>query len=163
MQHIWAPWRSDYVQLPKPAGCIFCEKSVQSDDVTNRILFRGGKNFVIMNIFPYNPGHIMVAPFRHGGRGEERTDEESDECFTLVRKSVAVLGKGVQPHGFNVGMNLGRAAGAGIADHVHIHVVPRWNGDTNFMPLIAGTKVVSESLAAVYEKLRPHYETLAAR
>lgn len=158
MKRIWAPWRSDYVMLPKPTGCVFCEKAALDDDKASRILFRGKKNFVIMNTFPYNPGHLMVVPFRHVGRVEELTEEESNESFRLVRKSVAIIEKAMHPHGFNVGMNLGKVAGAGIAEHLHVHIVPRWNGDTNFMPVIAETKVVSESLAAVCDRLKPHFE-----
>ncbi|MBI2957504.1 MAG: HIT domain-containing protein [Chloroflexi bacterium] len=158
MEHLWAPWRSAYVTSAKPTGCVFCECAAKGVDRASRILFRGQKSFVIMNTFPYNPGHLMVVPSRHVGRIEDLTDEEANECFALVRKTVAVLAKATKPHGFNVGMNLGKVAGAGIADHVHVHVVPRWEGDTNFMPLIAETKVVSESLAAVYDRLKPGFE-----
>ncbi len=157
IERIWAPWRSDYVQKPKPTGCVFCEKLALIDDAESCILFRGEQNFIIMNIFPYNPGHLMVVPCRHVGRLEELTDSESEENFRLVRRSTTVLEKAFQPQGFNVGMNLGKAAGAGIDEHLHVHVVPRWNGDTNFMPLIAETKVVSESLSAVYRKLKPYF------
>lgn len=143
---------------PKPVGCVFCEKAALSDDLDSRILFRGVNNFIIMNTFPYNPGHLMVVPFRHLARIEDLAEEESNECFRLVRKSVAVLEKATHPNGFNVGMNLGKAAGAGIADHMHVHIVPRWSGDANFMPIIAETKVVSESMEAVYKRLKPHFE-----
>ncbi|MDO8472587.1 MAG: HIT domain-containing protein [Dehalococcoidia bacterium] len=158
MKRIWAPWRSDYVVLPKPVGCVFCEKAALSDDLGSRILFRGKENFVIMNTFPYNPGHLMVVPFRHLARIEDLTEDESNECFRLVRKSVGVLEMATHPNGFNVGMNLGKVAGAGIADHMHVHIVPRWSGDTNFMPVIAETKVVSESMDAVYNPLKPYFE-----
>lgn len=158
MKRIWAPWRSDYVLSAKPTGCVFCEKIALSDDRASRILLRGEKNFVIMNIFPYNPGHLMVVPFRHLGRVEDLTDDESDESFRLVRRCVAVLGKATHPQGFNVGMNLGRTAGAGIDEHIHVHIVPRWNGDTNFMPAIAETRVVSQSLDAVYDRLKPYFD-----
>lgn len=158
IEQIWAPWRSSYVTGAKPVSCVFCGCFCLNKDRESRILFRGIENFVIMNTFPYNPGHVMVVPVRHVGRVDELTDPESDESFRLVKKSVAALEATFHPHGFNVGMNLGKVAGAGIADHLHIHVVPRWTGDTNFMPLLAGTKVVSESLDAVYDRLKPAFQ-----
>jgi ATP adenylyltransferase len=149
-----------YIDSPRAEGCIFCQKPAESDDRTNLILFRGHKNFLMLNMFPYNPGHVMVIPYRHVGRIDEMTKEEAEEHFGLIVRSTTALEKAVAPHGFNTGMNLGRAAGAGIVDHVHTHVVPRWNGDTNFMPVVAHTKVMPQALADTYERLLPFFESV---
>lgn len=154
MEHIWAPWRIEYIQMEKPEGCIFCDKSSQSDDAQNYILYRGDKNFVIMNSYPYNPGHLMIVPYQHTGNLEELADEALHEHIKIISRSIELLKKAFSPDGFNVGMNIGRIAGAGIADHVHTHIVPRWSGDTNFMPVVAGTKVVNEAIGETYQKLR---------
>ncbi len=154
MKQIWAPWRIEYIQMQKPEGCILCDKPKQKDDVANYILYRGDKNFVMMNSYPYNPGHLMVAPYRHVGHLEELTDEERHEHFDMVSQGVKLLKEIFSPAGFNIGMNLGRVAGAGIDDHVHTHIVPRWQGDTNFMPVIADVRVMPEALAETYNKLK---------
>jgi len=154
MKKMWAPWRIEYILAEKIKGCIFCQKPGEKSDVQNYILFRGAENFVILNSYPYNPGHLMVAPYRHLATLEALTNEELFEHFDLVRKSVKVLIEAYKPAGFNIGMNLGRVAGAGVEDHIHTHVVPRWGGDTNFMPVLSDTKVVPEALAATYAKLR---------
>jgi ATP adenylyltransferase len=139
--------------MEKPKGCIFCEKSAQNDDVANYILYRGDKNFVIMNSYPYNPGHLMVASYRHACNLEELTDEELLDHFKMVCRSSSVLREVFSPAGFNIGINTGRVAGAGIEGHVHTHIVPRWQGDTNFMPVLADARVIPEALAETYEKL----------
>ena len=160
MDRLWAPWRSKYVSTAaqkKNESCIFCE-AVKSNDEKSYIVFRGRKSFIILNVFPYNPGHIMIAPYRHVGTLEALDEEESAEIFDLVKLSLKVLRKVYNPDGFNVGVNIGRAAGAGIESHVHIHVVPRWNGDANFMPVIADTKVLPESLDDTYKKLKEAFE-----
>ena len=154
MKQIWAPWRIEYIQMQKPEGCILCDKPKQKDDVANYILYRGDKNFVMMNSYPYNPGHLMVAPYRHVAHLEELTDEERHEHFDMVSRSVKLLKEIFIPAGFNIGMNLGRVAGAGIDDHVHTHIVPRWQGDTNFMPVIADVRVMPEALPETYNKLK---------
>ncbi len=154
MEHIWAPWRIEYIQMEKPQGCIFCDKSSQNDDALNYILYRGDKNFVIMNSYPYNPGHLMIAPYQHTGNLEELADEELHEHFKIISRSIQLLKKVFNPDGFNIGMNIGRIAGAGIADHFHTHIVPRWSGDTNFMPVVADTKVVSQAIGETYQKLK---------
>ncbi len=154
MEQIWAPWRMKYIEMEKPRGCILCEKPGQNNDAPNYILYRGDKNFVMMNSYPYNPGHLMVAPYRHVGHLEELTDEERHEHFDMVSQGVKLLKEIFSPAGFNIGMNLGRVAGAGIDDHVHTHIVPRWQGDTNFMPVIADVRVMPEALAETYNKLK---------
>ncbi|RLI04350.1 HIT family hydrolase [Candidatus Bathyarchaeota archaeon] len=154
MKQIWAPWRIEYILVKKSEECIFCKLPKEERDEENFILLRGKKNFIILNNYPYNNGHLMVAPFRHVGNLEELTDEELDEHFRMVRKSVEILKKAYKPDGFNLGMNLGRVAGAGVEKHLHTHIVPRWEGDTNYMPVIANTKVISEALSSTYKKLK---------
>jgi len=146
-----------YIQMEKAEGCILCEKPGQDNDTENYILYRGGKNFIIMNTYPYTLGHLMVAPYRHLASLEELPDEELHEHFDIVSRSIKVLRQVFSPVGFNVGINIGRIAGAGIEDHVHTHVVPRWPGDTNFMPVIADVKVVPDALAETYQKLKGEF------
>jgi len=153
MEQIWAPWRIKYIQMEKPEGCILCEKPSQDNDALNYILYRGEKNFVIMNSYPYNPGHLMVVPYRHVASLDELTSEEHHEHFEIVSRSIKVLRQVFNPSGFNIGINMGKIAGAGIDDHFHTHIVPRWQGDTNFMPIISNVRVVPEALAETYEKL----------
>jgi len=154
MEQIWAPWRIEYIQMEKPEGCILCEKPGQKNDAVNYILYRGDKNFVIMNSYPYNPGHLMIAPYRHVASLEELADEELHEHFQIVSRSIKLLRRVFNPGGFNIGINMGKVAGAGIDTHVHTHVVPRWQGDTNFMPVISDARVVPEALAETYKKLK---------
>ncbi len=143
--------------MQKPEGCILCEKPTQDNDAANYILYRGEKNFIIMNTYPYNPGHLMIAPYRHVASLEELTDEERHEHIDIVSRSIQVLRQVFSPAGFNLGTNIGKAAGAGIVDHVHTHVVPRWQGDVNFMPVLADTRVVPEALAETYQKLKDKF------
>ena len=157
MKQVWAPWRMEYIQMEKAKGCILCEKPGQNDDAKNYILYRGDKNFVIMNSYPYNPGHLMVAPYRHVANLEQLTNEERNEHFEIISRSIKVLKRVLNPSGFNIGINLGKIAGAGIDKHIHTHIVPRWQGDTNFMPVISDVKVVPEALAETYEKLRSKF------
>jgi ATP adenylyltransferase len=154
MKRLWAPWRVNYIREPSPNGCIFCSKPSENKDVENLILHRGKFNFVIMNAFPYNPGHLMVVPYRHLGKIEDISPEERIEHYELVSRAVGILRSCTGAENFNIGMNLGRVAGAGIADHVHTHIVPRWNGDNNFMPVLAETRVISESIAEIYSRLK---------
>ena len=154
MQQIWAPWRMEYIETEKSEGCILCKKPGQDSDDVNHGLYRGGRNFVIMNKYPYNPGHLMIAAYRHIASLEELTDEELHEHFDIVSRSITVLRRISSPAGFNLGINIGKVAGAGIEGHVHTHIVPRWEGDTNFMPVISDSKVVPEALAATYQKLK---------
>jgi ATP adenylyltransferase len=154
MKYIWASWRMEYIEMEKPKGCLLCEKPKQDTDVENYILYRGSKNFIILNAYPYNPGHLMIAPYRHISSLEELTDEECHEHFDIVSRSVKILRQELRPEGFNLGINMGRAAGAGIRDHIHTHIVPRWHGDTNYMTVVSDTRVVPEALAKTYERLR---------
>ncbi|TET25298.1 MAG: HIT domain-containing protein [Dehalococcoidia bacterium] len=154
MKRIWAPWRIEYIEMEKGGGCILCDKPKEKDDAASYILHRGNKNFIILNSYPYNPGHLMIAPYRHLASLEELTDDERDEHFEIVSRSIKVLKQVFKPDGFNIGLNLGKVAGAGIDDHVHTHIVPRWQGDTNFMPVIASVRVIPQALAETYKKLK---------
>jgi ATP adenylyltransferase len=144
---------------PGQAGCIFCDLPAGGDDERALVLLRAERGFILLNRFPYNPGHLMVAPFRHTGDFEELKPDEVAEIHELVRRAVAALREEMAPHGFNLGMNLGRVAGAGIPDHLHWHVVPRWNGDSNFMPVVGQTKVLPELLEETYRRLRERFGT----
>jgi len=154
MKILWAPWRIEYIRSPKHDGCIFCDFPKEGRDRERLILYRGERAFVIMNNYPYNPGHVMVAPYRHVANWEELTDEELLEIMKLTQLMIRAIKRAMNPDGFNLGVNLGRVAGAGIDSHVHLHIVPRWNGDTNFMPVIADTKVIPESLEEAYDELK---------
>lgn len=154
MKYIWAPWRIPYIRSEKPPGCFICAKPAETKDEENYILYRGKKNFIMLNSFPYNPGHLLVAPYKHTGLLEELTDEERDEHFELVSRSIGVLKEVLSPAGFNIGANLGKVAGAGVEDHFHSHIVPRWNGDTNFVPVLNDVRVVPQSLAGAYDALK---------
>jgi ATP adenylyltransferase len=153
MEYLWAPWRVEYIERYPESGCILCQKPGEDNDEPNLILHRGEHNFIVMNAFPYNPGHLMVAPYRHVADLQDLTDGEANEHLDIVKKSLRLLKDVMKPTGFNVGLNLGKVAGAGIAEHLHTHIVPRWQGDTNFMPVLSDTKVMSEGLSALYRKL----------
>ena len=157
MEHLWAPWRMEYIESKKPEGCILCDKPEENDDASNYILYRGDKNFVIMNLYPYNPGHLMVVPYRHIDGLEELGDDELHEHWQIVARSLRVLREVFNPGGFNIGVNMGRAAGAGIEEHVHTHIVPRWHGDTNFMPVFGDTRVIPQALSETYDKLKGEF------
>ncbi|MBI1883650.1 MAG: HIT domain-containing protein [Chlamydiae bacterium] len=150
MKHLWAPWRLHYIKHAKEKVCIFCQKSRGKKDRKNLILKRGRLSFALLNLFPYNSGHFMVTPYRHVGKLEKLNASEIQEMFELINHYKNVIEKKLRPQGFNIGMNLGRVGGAGIVDHVHIHVVPRWNGDTNFMPVLADTKIIPQALDETY-------------
>lgn len=151
---LWAPWRIKYVTESDNMKCIFCEKQNSNEDEKNYILHRGKKVFAMLNIYPYNNGHIMIAPYRHTGEISELLDEELSEMMDMVKVFVDKIKKEMNAHGFNIGMNIGKIAGAGFDEHIHIHIVPRWAGDTNFMPVIGEQKVIPESLESVYRRLR---------
>jgi len=157
---IWAPWRSAFILSKKEKGCVFCNRLKQKDSIKNLILYRGEKNFVILNKYPYNSGHVMVVPMRHIGTLEKMNGAESSEFFELVRTTVAITKKALKPDGMNLGMNLGRMAGAGVPGHVHMHIVPRWTGDTNFMPVVGKTEVISVGLDVVYKSLSREFAKL---
>jgi ATP adenylyltransferase len=175
MKRLHAPWRTEYIQGKHPRGCFICaafKSGIQNPkskiqnrdpDAENLLLFRGRKSLVMLNRYPYNNGHLMIAPCRHIGDIEKLTPAETRELFVLLQRTVKLLQAEYAPEGFNVGMNLGKVAGAGLAGHLHIHVVPRWNGDTNVMPILAGTKVISEGLARTYERLSRAFRTSRER
>jgi ATP adenylyltransferase len=156
MERLWAPWRMEYINSAREGegGCILCELPAEGDDEKNYILTRGAKAFVVLNKFPYNSGHLMIAPFRHVGEVEELEDAEALDLHHLLQKSLKALKEAMTPEGFNIGMNLGRVAGAGVPDHLHWHVVPRWSGDANFMPVIGETKVLPENLSTTYRNIK---------
>jgi len=155
MDRLWAPWRSKYLYLRKNKRCIFCGNSkAGAFDRSRYIIERSDHSFSMLNLYPYNNGHMMVAPFRHVKDIASLSDEELSDIMKLVKKSLKTLDKRLKPHGYNIGMNLGKVSGAGFAGHIHVHIVPRWTGDTNFMPLLSHTKVVSESLEAMFRTLK---------
>ena len=162
MDQLWAPWRMVYIksEMAESGGCIFCDFPQMNNDKKYLIPYRSEHCFVILNKYPYNNGHLMVVPYLHTGDLLDLSDEVLLDLQQTIRKSVQVLRNVMQPHAMNIGMNLGRTAGAGIDEHLHYHIVPRWNGDTNFMPVIAGTKVVSESLDDSFEKLNSEFTKL---
>lgn len=145
-ERLWAPWRMRYIIADKPDGCIFCTKPAAADDRANHIVWRGERAFVLLNTYPYNNGHLMVAPYAHTDALEDLPVETTAEIMALTQDAIRALKREFNPQGINVGINLGAAAGAGIKDHLHVHVVPRWAGDTNFMPVIADVRVIPESL-----------------
>jgi len=159
MDTIWAPWRISYLKNvdEKKSGCIFCTKPAETCDRDNLILHRGKFCFVILNKFPYNNGHAMVVPYIHTAQTTDLCNETVLEMWHFVNQIKAALQKAFHPDGFNIGMNLNRTAGAGIDDHIHMHVVPRWNGDNNFMPVIGQTKVISQSLEDTFGDLKPYF------
>jgi ATP adenylyltransferase len=156
MEYISAPWRGPYVrQVYRMRGCVFCRALKVRDDRSAHILHRGKYNFVLLNKFPYTPGHLMIAPFRHTASFDRVGKEASAEMASLLQLSLKILKKSVRPHGFNAGMNLGQSAGAGVVHHYHLHVIPRWHGDSNFMPLVSQTRVLIEDLDSTYDRLLP--------
>ena len=160
MERLWSPWRMEYIEAAHDdeVECIFCELPNEGRDDENFILARSGQAFALLNAFPYNPGHLMIAPLRHVGELEALTAPEMADAGSLLQRSVRALRDEMDPQGFNIGMNLGRVAGAGVPGHLHWHVVPRWNGDTNFMPVVGATRVLPESLDDTYGKLRPRFD-----
>ncbi|TVM15656.1 HIT family hydrolase [Oceanidesulfovibrio indonesiensis] len=157
MENLWAPWRIDYILGPKPDECVFCLPDHTDEDRERLVLYRGENNFVIMNKFPYNNGHLMVTPYRHVMNLYELTPEESHESIELMSLCSEILTKHFNCEGINIGLNMGEAAGAGIREHLHFHLVPRWNGDSSFMAVFSETRVIPEHLLASYDKLKPYF------
>jgi len=159
---VYAPWREDYLlgfsRKEKEKGCLFCRVKREKRDKFNLILRRGERTFVIMNRYPYTSGHLMVVPYAHVGVLEKLDDDTLCEMMFETRRAVAILQKAFKPEGLNVGINLGRPAGAGVPGHLHIHIVPRWSGDTSFMPVVGGVRVVSVSLETTYKILKPLFK-----
>jgi len=166
MEKLWSPWRSQYIDTfkdePKETlpGSLFTRILNENDDRKNYLLYRGKNAFIIMNLYPYNSGHLMVVPYKEARTLEELDSNTRLEMFELMDLGVKALNEAIKPHGFNIGANLGRVAGAGIEDHIHFHIVPRWNGDTNFMPVLNDVKVISEEMGRTYDKLKSALEKL---
>ena len=156
---LWAPWRMAYIGGPRSEGCLLCDMARDEDDRKHLILSRGPRSYVVMNLYPYNNGHLMIVPYRHCAELDQFPDEDSLEIMREAQRATRILQRAFGAEGFNVGLNLGKAAGAGITEHLHMHVVPRWIGDTNFMPVLADTKVMPDYLEATYEKLVPLFRT----
>ena len=155
MNHLWAPWRATYVSgKSDPNRCIFCDAAASSEDAANLVIHRAQFSFVILNRFPYTSGHLMIAPFAHVSRLQQADDATAAEIMQLSRFAEGVLEEVYRPDGLNLGMNLGEAAGAGIQQHIHMHLLPRWNGDANFMTSVGETRVLSEALETTYAKLK---------
>ena len=172
MKHLWAPWRMAYINQSGPAahvedGCFLCAAARQTDDVANLVLARGTRCFVIMHLYPYNNGHLMIAPYQHLPTIEELKPPVLTDMMVLAQRCLAALRAAMHPDGFNMGINQGRVAGAGLEEHVHYHIVPRWNGDTNFMPVLGETKVMPDSLRntsrQLHTALRPLMESATPR
>jgi ATP adenylyltransferase len=158
-KQLWAPWRLEYIQqADEQDGCVFCLVAAGGDE-SSLVVHRGKLVFVLLNKFPYSSGHLMVAPVRHVGEFGDLTDDEALEIHRLAERGIAALAETYAPQGYNLGWNLGRIAGAGVVDHIHLHVVPRWAGDTNFMPVLADVKVLPEHLVATREKLAAAWPT----
>jgi ATP adenylyltransferase len=162
MERIWAPWRIKYILegYKEKGGCLFCDVIASKDDKQNHVLLRNELSFVMFNLFPYNNGHLMVAPYRHICNFEDLTSTEMAEIDMSIQAMVKIIKKIMKPEGFNIGLNLGKVAGAGFEGHLHYHIVPRWNGDTNFMPVIGDTKVLSESIDATYDRFRAELDAV---
>lgn len=160
MKTIHAPWRIDYILGPKPDSCIFCLPADTLEDEERYVLYRAKHCFVIMNIFPYSNGHLMVTPYRHVSHITELSVDENHELMDYVQQCAFILQQAFKPEGINIGMNIGEAAGAGIKEHLHFHLVPRWNGDHSFMAVMAETRVLPEHLRSTYARLRPYFTNL---
>jgi len=157
---LWAPWRMDYIETPKEEECIFCSKSKPEDDEKNLVLFRGRESYVLMNLYPYSNCHMLIAPYRHTADTNSITPTCNKEIMWLANQIMNILRTTARADGFNFGANIGKAGGAGIEEHLHYHIVPRWNGDTNFMPVVGNTKVIVEGLTDSWKKLKPHFDEL---
>ena len=154
MNHIWSPWRMEYIENNKAEGCVFCSAQEMEDSAENLIAFRGERAYVILNRYPYTSGHLMVVPFDHKPNLEELDALTRSEMMELTTRCMTILRKIYHPEAFNMGANIGEAAGAGVKSHVHIHIVPRWGGDTNFMSSVGGTRVLPEALESTYERVK---------
>jgi ATP adenylyltransferase len=162
MNHIWSPWRMKYIETNhKDEGCVFCNAQAKEDGAENLIAFSGDRAYVILNLFPYTSGHLMVVPFVHIATLEELDALTRAEMMELTSQCISVLRKTYNPQGFNVGANIGEAAGAGVPGHVHIHIVPRWGGDTNFMSTLGETRVLPETIEDTYRRVRKGFESVS--
>ncbi len=161
MENIWAPWRLEYIEaVDHDQGCFFCRYiESKKNDKKNFVLFRSKHTFCLMNLFPYSNGHLMVAPYKHTGTFDALKENELADILISTRVAKQILKKSLKADGFNIGMNIGRVAGAGVEHHLHLHIVPRWHGDTNFMPVIGQTKVIPEAIQKTYQKLKKMYDS----
>ena len=157
MEVLWAPWRMEYILGDKERGCVFCSRLKQDDDRRNLVLHRSKRAFVIMNRYPYNNGHVMVVPNRHISNLEEQSEEEALDMARLLNRSIEIIKAKMNAEGLNLGMNLGRVGGAGIEEHIHYHLVPRWLGDSSFMAAVGETRVIPQHLMETYDLLKPGY------
>ena len=157
MRNIWAPWRMKYIEQPKKKeGCLFCRVIKEDTDKENHVLVRKERCFIMLNLYPYNNGHLMVSPYAHVASLEKLEMKDRNALFETVANAIANLRKEMDPEGFNIGINIGEVAGAGISDHIHVHIVPRWAGDTNFMPVVGEAKVISQAIEETYKKMRKY-------
>jgi ATP adenylyltransferase len=161
VERLWTPWRREFIegnaQKKDSTECFLCAKPAEHDDRKNLILLRARTIYVLLNLYPYNSGHLMVAPYLHTGDLANLDPEIATEMMRVTQRCVDALQRAYRPDAFNIGMNLGKSAGAGVPDHLHVHVVPRWDGDTNFMPVVAETKVLPEALDQTYDRLEPYF------
>jgi len=160
MQQLWAPWRINYIREQKEKGCIFCSKQKSTDDKNSLILSRGDHSFVLMNLYPYNNAHLLISPYEHVETTDKLDLETLNEIIWFANESMIIMKENLKADGYNFGANIGSAGGAGIVDHIHFHVVPRWNGDTNFMPVISETKVQVQGLQETYDELKIHFDKI---
>ena len=161
MEKMWAPWRMEYIRSIKQEGCIFCDKPAVENDRENLLLYRGKTCCVFMNLYPYNNGHLMIAPYEHNHEMENLPVETLTEVMQLSQECIKILKKEFRAEGFNLGLNEGAIAGAGIAEHIHFHIVPRWVGDTNFMPVTGHAKVLVQGLKESWDVLKPHFDKIS--
>jgi len=160
MDTIFAPWRMEYIKSEKPAGCVFCKCSIRCDEY---VIYEGKSSFVMINRYPYVNGHLMIIPARHIGRIEDLDQAERNEIFALLDTSIKVLKEAMNPDGFNIGMNIGKTAGAGVEEHIHVHVIPRWEGDTNFMSVVNNVRVIPEDVQTTANRLIPLFKKYSAK
>jgi len=160
MQQLWAPWRISYIREQKEKGCVFCLKQKSTDDKQSLILSRGDHSFVLMNLYPYNNSHLLISPYKHVATTDQLNIEILNEIIWFANESMIIIKNNLNADGYNFGANIGSAGGAGISDHIHFHVVPRWNGDTNFMPVIGETKVQVQGLQETYDELIIHFDKI---
>jgi len=159
MDHLWSPWRYKYIaSADREEGCVLCRIEREHRDAENYLIHRAELNFIILNLYPYTSGHLMIVPYEHKASLADFGEATTTEMIELAKRAQVALEAEYHPDGFNIGMNLGRSAGAGVADHLHLHVVPRWTGDANFVSIVGETRMLPEDLATTYEKLKKHFD-----
>jgi ATP adenylyltransferase len=167
MDKLWSPWRSKYIESFKPGGekegCLFCRIAKENRDKENFVIHRGKSAYIVMNLYPYNSGHLMIVPYTHVPALKDLDDETKLECMKLIDLGIEALEKSIYPQGYNIGVNIGKCSGAGIDEHVHFHIVPRWSGDTNFMPVLNDVKLVSQAMEDTYGKLQAALEKIIGK